>query len=133
TRVPYTTLFRSEGGLRPDGAGRDQQRDQRQQRPDRHRRAVPDRPQRPRRRMSHGAPHSPRTAPGHRDGTSPRRDPAPRALITGASSGLGRGYARSLASQGYDLVLVARDETRLQELAERLRTSQGTRAEVVAA
>ncbi|HJA60039.1 MAG TPA: SDR family NAD(P)-dependent oxidoreductase [Candidatus Brevibacterium intestinavium] len=85
--------------------------------------------------MSRGLPHSPRTAPGHRDGASPRRDPAPgpRALITGASSGLGRGYARTLASQGYDLVLVARDETRLRELAERLRTTRDTRVEVVAA
>src|SRR5699024_9447001 len=36
-------------------------------------------------------------------------------------------------SQGYDLVLVARDETRLRELAERLRTTRDTRVEVVAA
>ncbi|WP_166974603.1 SDR family NAD(P)-dependent oxidoreductase [Brevibacterium atlanticum] len=69
------------------------------------------------------------------DGSSPRRDPSPRprALVTGASSGLGRGYARTLAAEGYDLVLVARDEERLRELADRLRTDHHTRAEVVAA
>lgn len=57
----------------------------------------------------------------------------PRALITGASSGLGRGYALSLADEGYDLVLVARDEVRLQELATSIETENGTRAEVVLA
>lgn len=84
--------------------------------------------------MSHGLPPL-RTAPDNRDGTSPRRAPAPRprALITGASSGLGRGYAHALAAQGYDLVLVARDEARLQELADRLQAVESTHAEVVAA
>ncbi|WP_181275034.1 SDR family NAD(P)-dependent oxidoreductase [Brevibacterium oceani] len=70
-----------------------------------------------------------------RGDSSPRRDPSPRprALVTGASSGLGRGYARTLAAEGYDLVLVARDQERLTELADRLRTDHHTRAEVVAA
>lgn len=57
----------------------------------------------------------------------------PRALITGASSGLGRGYAHHLGADGYDLVLVARSEERLRELAERLESEHRIRAEAVVA
>ncbi|MDN5588492.1 MAG: SDR family NAD(P)-dependent oxidoreductase [Brevibacterium sp.] len=57
----------------------------------------------------------------------------PRALITGASSGLGRGYALDLAADQYDLVLVARDEVSLRELATSIGTEHGTLAEVVVA
>src|SRR3954447_1001311 len=55
------------------------------------------------------------------------------ALITGASSGIGAIYADRLARRGHDLILVARNKARLNELAERLTDETGRAVEVVAA
>jgi len=55
------------------------------------------------------------------------------ALITGASSGLGAIYADRLAQRGYDLILVARDTARLEDLARRLRTQTGRIVTVITA
>lgn len=46
-----------------------------------------------------------------------------KALITGASSGLGRDFARELSKQGYDLILVARRKDRLEEIKKELSTN----------
>jgi short-subunit dehydrogenase len=55
------------------------------------------------------------------------------ALITGASSGIGAVYADRLAKRGYDLILVARNETRLNSLSARLASETGRSVEVLPA
>jgi uncharacterized protein len=54
------------------------------------------------------------------------------ALVTGASSGIGRELARGLAGRGHGVTLVARREERLEALAEELRARHGVRVEVLA-
>jgi short-subunit dehydrogenase len=55
------------------------------------------------------------------------------ALITGASSGIGAAFSRQLASQGYDLILVARRLERLETLAEEIKGHYSVCVETMAA
>ncbi len=55
------------------------------------------------------------------------------ALITGASSGIGETYAERLARRGYDLILVARNEEKLEALAKRLTDTTGAKVETLRA
>lgn len=54
----------------------------------------------------------------------------PFAIITGASRGIGAEYARELASQGHDLLLVARDEGQLNHLSQELESRHAIHAHV---
>ncbi|MBA2173953.1 SDR family oxidoreductase [Halobacillus locisalis] len=53
------------------------------------------------------------------------------AIITGASSGIGKAIAHHLAKEGANVVLAARRSERLQELAEEIQKEHGTEAKVV--
>lgn len=54
------------------------------------------------------------------------------ALVTGASDGIGRAVAEQLAAQQVPLVLVARREAALQDLAQQLRSAHGVQVQVMA-
>ena len=53
------------------------------------------------------------------------------ALVTGASSGIGESFSRILGSQGFDLVITARREKRLESLAEELKNKYGINVEII--
>ena len=55
------------------------------------------------------------------------------ALVTGASAGIGRAFAVALARRGHDVVLVARDAARLEELGTKLSAAHRVDADVLAA
>ena len=54
-----------------------------------------------------------------------------RVLITGASSGIGKDMARILASQGYELILVARDVNKLNQISEELKEKNKIKVETI--
>jgi uncharacterized protein len=70
--------------------------------------------------------------PALAEGSPPPR-PGETVLITGASSGIGRELARLFAADGAQLVLIARSEAKLRELAGELAADHGVQAQVVPA
>jgi short-subunit dehydrogenase len=77
--------------------------------------------------LSLSEPDAPATASG------PRTPRWRRALVTGASSGIGRAFVLALAGAGSEIVLVARRQERLEALAAEVESACGTKAEVLTA
>lgn len=76
---------------------------------------------------------TPAPAPGARAGGHLPRRYGPWAVVTGASDGIGRAFADALAEAGFGLVLVARREELLTQVAAQLTTAHGIDTVVVAA
>ena len=57
----------------------------------------------------------------------------PVALVTGATAGIGREFVTQLARRGHDLVLVARDRSRLEEVAAELKRTYAAESEILVA
>ena len=55
------------------------------------------------------------------------------ALVTGATSGIGLSFAHQLAERGHDVVLVARDRVRLENVSDELRAKYGVGTEILVA
>ena len=55
------------------------------------------------------------------------------ALVTGATAGIGLSFAHQLAERGHDLVLVARDRVRLENVSDELRAKYGVSTEIMVA
>ena len=55
------------------------------------------------------------------------------ALITGGSTGIGGAYAERLAQRGHDLILVARDAMKLQQVASRIGEMTGVAIDIMPA
>ena len=56
-----------------------------------------------------------------------------KALITGASAGIGFSFAKQFAKKGFDLILLARRRDRLESAAKKLESDFGIRCEIIAA
>ncbi len=65
------------------------------------------------------------------DSNSPTQRPV--AIITGATAGIGKVFAQRLAASGHDLLLIARDGVRLQQVADELSLQYGIDAEAMPA
>ena len=55
------------------------------------------------------------------------------ALVTGATAGIGLSFAHQLAERGHDLVLVARDRVRLENVSDELQATYGVATEILVA